>query len=181
MSILTAPKIISAFAILSLTSSVMVPKPIPKAARLTFIFTSGVISLNPFFEMLVFNILSISVAASSKVKPSMLFTGRLITKHLMPSNLAASIRSASPLPFPLFFKTTTDALHSLICALFMVRENGPCIAIICLPLSPLSLQRLRLSTLGITLAIILFLTSSFSQNVASSLLPVVRNIFPDVF
>ena len=71
--------------------------------------------------------------------------------------------------------------NCLISASFSCCENGPCIAIIFFLAIPALLHILILSSPGSTLTYRRFLTFSSLQYMSSSLLPVVRSIFPLVF
>ena len=168
----------SAFWIVSLSSSVIEPNPIPNPANVIWHFTSGVISEKALGLRLTCKTSSSFLIASSLDKPFAESSGLFMIKHCTPSSFAAFIRSASPLDLPLLLRTIILALVSFSWILFIALENGPCIAMICFPVSPLSMHILMLSMLGITLTTNRSFKASFLQKALSSLLPVVRNIVP---
>ena len=98
----------------------------------------------------------------------------------MPVSIAADIFSGNPPAAPLSLVTINLAPVCFIIAMFNSFENGPCIAITCLPSSPALVHVSIACTDGSTLAVIRFVSFIPLQNICKSLLPVVNNILPVV-
>ena len=146
--------------------------PMPMPARVIIYVFSAFISL-PLS-------LAISAKTSEKPRPWLSFSFP-ITKAFAPASIVASIFSSKPPALPLSFVTIYLMSYCFSIAVFKSFEKGPCMHIICLPARPHDSHISILSLLGRTRTKSLSLKASDFAKSPSSLLPVVRSIFPLVF